>query len=82
GLKDEDMVATAAIGTFSTSPLQMTGAYAAFGNGGTYNEPHTVRKVVFPDGKEINLEPEPEKAMNDYTAYMISDMLKSVVDEG
>ncbi|MCA0172041.1 PBP1A family penicillin-binding protein [Bacillus sp. RAR_GA_16] len=82
GLEDTDMVATAAIGTFTTSPLQMTGAYAAFGNGGTYNEPHTVRKVVFPDGKEINLEPEPEKAMNDYTAYMITDMLKSVVDEG
>jgi penicillin-binding protein 1A len=81
-LEDNQMVPTAAIGTFSTSPLQMTGAYAAFGNGGTYNEPHTVRKVVFPDGKEINLEPEPEKAMNDYTAYMISDMLKSVVDEG
>ena len=81
-LKDEDMVPTAAIGTFSTSPLQMTGAYAAFGNGGTYNEPHTVRKVVFPDGREINIEPEPVKAMNDYTAYMVSDMLKSVVNEG
>ncbi|MBN8207945.1 PBP1A family penicillin-binding protein [Bacillus sp. NTK071] len=82
GLEDEDMVPTAAIGTFSTSPLQMSGAYAAFGNGGTYNKPHTVRKVVFPNGKEMNLEPESVKAMNDYTAYMISDMLKSVVDTG
>ncbi|WP_347549887.1 PBP1A family penicillin-binding protein [Pseudalkalibacillus hwajinpoensis] len=82
GLEDKDMVPTAAIGTFQTTPLQMTGAYAAFGNGGTYNEPHTVRKVVFPDGSEINLEPEPVKAMNDYTAYMISDMLKTVVESG
>ncbi len=82
GLKDTDMVPTAAIGTFNTTPLKMTGAYAAFGNGGTYNEPHTVRKVVFPNGKQINLEPEPVKAMNDYTAYMITDMLKSVVNSG
>ncbi|KMM38192.1 PBP1A family penicillin-binding protein [Guptibacillus hwajinpoensis] len=81
-LEDDQMVPTAAIGTFSTSPLQMSGAYAAFGNGGTYNEPHSVRKVVFPNGQEINLEPESAKAMNDYTAYMISDMLKSVVDSG
>lgn len=81
-LEDSQMVPTAAIGTFSTSPLQMSGAYAAFGNGGTYNKPHSVRKVVFPNGQEINLEPESEKAMNDYTAYMISDMLKSVVDSG
>ncbi len=81
-LEDDQMVPTAAIGTFSTSPLQMSGAYAAFGNGGTYNKPHSVRKVVFPNGQEINLEPESSKAMNDYTAYMISDMLKSVVDSG
>ena len=81
-LKDEQMVPTAAIGTFLTSPLKMTGAYAAFGNGGTYNEPHTVRKVVFPNGKEITMEPEPVKAMSDYTAYMISDMLKTVVNSG
>lgn len=82
GLEDKQMVPTAAIGTFESSPLEVSGAYAAFGNNGVYNEPHTVRKVTFPDGREINLEPEPVKAMNDYTAYMITDMLKTVVKEG
>ncbi|WP_377888834.1 penicillin-binding transpeptidase domain-containing protein [Alkalihalobacillus sp. R86527] len=82
GLKDENMVPTAAIGTFGSSPLEMAGAYAAFGNNGNFNKPHTVRKVVFPDGREINLEPESVKAMNDYTAYMVTDMLKTVVKSG
>lgn len=35
------------------------------------------------DGEtEINLEPKPERVMSDYTAFMISDMLKTVVQSG
>lgn len=70
-------------GTETTvSPIQMAGAYQAFGNEGIYIEPHTVTKVEFPDGKVIELTPEPKAVMNDYTAYMVTDMLKSVVREG
>lgn len=64
------------------SPLQMAGAYSAFGNGGIYIEPHAVKKVVFPDGTEMDLRPEPKVAMKDYTAFMITDMLKTVVQSG
>ncbi|WP_160112360.1 transglycosylase domain-containing protein [Salicibibacter kimchii] len=61
--------------------LDMAGAYAAFGNDGVYNEPHAVRKIEFRDGREIEFSPESERAMNDYTAYMISDVLKGVVSD-
>ncbi|WP_044748097.1 PBP1A family penicillin-binding protein [Bacillus alveayuensis] len=64
------------------SPLQMAGAYSAFGNNGVYIKPHAVKKIVFPDDTEIDLTPEPKAAMKDYTAYMITDMLKSVVKPG
>ncbi|WP_297991040.1 transglycosylase domain-containing protein [Anoxybacillus sp.] len=64
------------------SPLQMAGAYSAFGNNGVYIEPHAVKKVVFPDGTEMDLRPEPKAAMKDYTAFMITDMLKTVVQSG
>jgi penicillin-binding protein 1A len=64
------------------SPLQMAGAYSAFGNNGVYIKPHAVKKIVFPDNTEIDLAPEPKAAMKDYTAYMITDMLKSVVKPG
>src|SRR5699024_3211314 len=74
---------SAAIGGFEgVSPLQMAAAYAAFGNGGTYNAPSAVQKVVFPDGKEWEPEVTSEKAMEDYTAYMVTDMLKSVMLSG
>lgn len=69
------------LGGFTTgiSTLELAGAYSAFGNEGVYNKPHTVRKVVFPDGRTIDLTPKSHMAMSDYTAFMITDMLKSAV---
>lgn len=74
---------TEAIGGAETNvtPLQLAGAYRAFGNGGIYNEPYAVTKVEFPDGKVVELKPTPEPVMADYTAYMVTDMLKSVLTE-
>src|SRR5699024_2826502 len=65
-----------------TTPLKLAGAYHAFGNEGIYSEPYAVTKVEFPDGTTIDLRTEPEAAMSDYTAYMVTDMLKSVMNEG
>lgn len=64
------------------SPLQMAGAYSAFGNKGVYIKPHAVKKIVFPDNTEMNLAPEPKSVMKDSTAFIITDMLRSVVDYG
>lgn len=66
----------------TTTPLQLAGAFSAFGNEGVYTEPYSVTKVVFPDGSEIDLRPKSEAVMSDYTAYMITDMLKDVVRSG
>ncbi|RIW33113.1 PBP1A family penicillin-binding protein [Bacillus salacetis] len=70
-------------GTPGVNSIQMAGAYAAFGNGGVYNKPHSVTKIVLRDGEtEVNVDPEPKTAMKDYTAYMITDMLKDVLKPG
>ncbi|WP_430785608.1 PBP1A family penicillin-binding protein [Virgibacillus flavescens] len=69
-------------GNSSTNPLELAGAYRAFANEGIYNEPYTVTKVVFPSGKEVDTKPEPEAVMSEYTAYMMSDMLKTAITEG
>ncbi|MEW9676935.1 PBP1A family penicillin-binding protein [Lentibacillus sp. L22] len=83
GIKIDPIFESASIGGFDgVSPLQMAGAYAAFGNGGKYHEPSTVKKIVFPDGKKWKPKSKPKNAMHDYTAYMITDMLKTVVASG
>ncbi|MDR7072503.1 transglycosylase domain-containing protein [Fictibacillus barbaricus] len=73
-----------AIGGFrkGISPLTLAGSYAAFGNGGLYSTPTTIRKIEFPDGRVIEVDSEPKAAMKDYTAYMITDMLRDVMDRG
>jgi penicillin-binding protein 1A len=73
-----------AIGGFrkGISPLSLAGSYAAFGNGGVYSAPTTIRKIEFPDGRVIEVDSEPKAAMKDYTAYMITDMLRDVMDRG
>src|SRR5699024_11300694 len=74
---------SALVGFDGASPLQMAGAYAAFGNEGKYNQPSTVDKIVYPDGKEWKPDDdETTEAMHDYTAYMITDMLKTVITSG
>jgi penicillin-binding protein 1A len=71
-----------AIGSNEVNPLEMAGAYSAFGNNGVYNSPHFVTKVVYPDGKVVNFTPTPKRVMHDYTAYLMSSMLWSVVNSG
>ncbi|WP_251554039.1 penicillin-binding protein 1A [Neobacillus muris] len=66
----------------AASPLIMAGAYAAFGNGGYYIEPYTVSKIIHADGTEEKLASSKKKVMEDYTAFLITDMLRTVVDSG
>ncbi|SDB90989.1 penicillin-binding protein 1A [Pelagirhabdus alkalitolerans] len=68
--------------TLSMSTLEMAGAYTPFGNNGIYNEPYAVTEVVFSDGQSETLRSEPTAVMSDSTAYMITDMLKTVVNSG
>lgn len=79
GFNFDDIKESYGIGAFASSPLKMAGAYAAFGNEGVYNQPYAVKKIDFPDGSVTELDHKQYTAMHDYTAYMISDMLKDVV---
>lgn len=70
-----------AIGGYNgESPLTVAAAYAAFGNQGYYNTPHTFTKIEFDKNKKT-VTPETEKVqvMGKDTAYMVTDML---VDTG
>ncbi|EJQ42776.1 1A family penicillin-binding protein [Bacillus cereus BAG5X1-1] len=80
--KEGKVYESTAIGSNDSSPLEVAGAYAAFGNDGVYNKPHFVKEVIFPDGKKKNFKPKEQRAMHDHTAYMITDVLRDVVKPG
>lgn len=62
------------------TPMQLSASYAAFANNGEYTDPYTVSKIVMRDGEEIDLTPQSQEAMSDYTAYMITDVLKDIAN--
>ncbi|MEB7656776.1 transglycosylase domain-containing protein [Mammaliicoccus vitulinus] len=62
------------------SPTQLASAFASMGNGGTYNEPKSIRKVVTQDDETIKFSSDSHKAMEDYTAYMLTEMLKGTFE--
>ncbi|MBK0348777.1 PBP1A family penicillin-binding protein [Aerococcaceae bacterium zg-ZJ1578] len=60
------------------TPIQLSGAYAAIANYGTYHKPYTVRKIITAAGTEEVYETTKTQAMKDSTAYMLTDILKGV----
>ena len=68
------------IGAFTgVSPLEMAAAYAAFSNGGYYNEPYSVNKFVYRQtGVTVEHQSEKKQVMSEATAYMITSMLQDV----
>jgi len=65
------------------SPLEMTAAYGALANGGTYVEPITFTKVETSDGQIlIQNEPEKHKVVDPGVAYVVTDMMTEVVKSG
>jgi membrane peptidoglycan carboxypeptidase len=72
-----------ALGCYEVSPLEMAGMYATFAAGGVYQQPVAVVKLVGPDGRVIDEhKPEPQRAMSSGAAYIVTDMLKGVLQAG
>lgn len=63
------------------SPLQISAAYSAFANGGTYYKPYYISSITTQDGNVKQFNPQGKRAMSRATAYMITEMLKGVFNE-
>lgn len=67
---------------YGASSEKMAAAYAAFANGGTYYKPMYIHKVVFSDGSEKEFSNVGTRAMKETTAYMMTEMMKTVLAYG
>ena len=66
----------------SASPLQVASAFGALANGGTYNAPTMVKRVVANDGTVIEEhEPSKERVVRAATARTVLEMLTAVVHD-
>jgi penicillin-binding protein 1A len=71
------------IGSFDASVFDMTGAYSAFANEGLWTEPTYLLRIEDKNGNVLyNNSPKVVQALNPETAYVMTYMLKGVIDEG
>ncbi|GAY72999.1 PBP1A family penicillin-binding protein [Lentilactobacillus kosonis] len=76
---DKELELQNGIGLYVSSE-QLAAAYAAFANGGVYHKPYLINKIVQADGKTKTYTAKGKRAMSPATAFMITDMLKGVMD--
>ncbi len=84
-LSEQDNNLSIALGgiTYGVSPLQMAGAYATFANSGVYTKPWCISRIEDTSGQVIyESELEQNVAMKETTAYLVTDMLRTVTTSG
>jgi len=72
-----------ALGSAVVTPLNLCQAYTAFANGGSYVQPRLVLDVVSAWGESLHSsQPEQVEAITPQTAYLMTHMLRDVVQSG
>lgn len=76
--------ASLALGTSEVSLLDLTGAYAAFANGGYVNEPYAIRRVRTGAGNVLfqRIDARSERAIPQGSVTAMNDMLAAAVTSG
>ncbi len=84
GIKSKlDLYPAISLGASEVTPLEMTSAFATIANHGIYNEPISILRIEDKDGILIdNFSSDAREAIPEETAYIITDMMKSVIDAG
>jgi penicillin-binding protein 1A len=78
-----DVVDAIALGSSGVIPLELTAAYGAFANRGVHCEPFSIIRISNREGDVLYEQTLQRKvALSEETAYIITDMLKSVMIGG
>lgn len=71
------------LGSVSVTPLEMTMTYATFANGGIKMKPISIRYIKDSAGRILkSMEPEGIEAINPQTSFLITSMMKDVINYG
>ncbi|XID95251.1 transglycosylase domain-containing protein [Paenibacillaceae bacterium WGS1546] len=82
---EDDHAQTGVIGglKYGTSVEELTNAYAAIGNKGVFNDAYLIEEIRGPDGKLVyKHELDPQRIVSEQSAYLMTDMLRTVVTNG
>ncbi|MCX6165191.1 MAG: penicillin-binding transpeptidase domain-containing protein, partial [Ignavibacteriae bacterium] len=72
-----------ALGVGEVTPLEMTNAFGTFANEGMWVEPIAITKIEDRNGNIIEqVVPDTREVLSEEVAYIMTDMMEGVVDEG
>jgi penicillin-binding protein 1A len=72
-----------ALGVGEVTPLEMTNAFGTFDNEGIWVEPIAITKIEDRNGNIIEeVVPETREVLSEATAYIMTDMMEGVVNDG
>ena len=72
-----------ALGSSEVRPIELVGAYGALANGGTFVQPHLVRRIEDRDGEIVwEAELTRERVVDPEVAFVLTDMLREAVERG
>lgn len=78
-----DLVPAISLGAAEVTPLELTSAYATIANKGIFNEPMSITRIEDKDGIVIyNSSPISTEAISEETSFMMTSLLRTVIDEG
>jgi penicillin-binding protein 1A len=69
--------------TRGVTPVQMASAYGAIANGGLYQNPHFITRIVDEDGVELyRYQPKSHRAISEQASWLMTSMMRTVVESG
>lgn len=72
-----------ALGASDVTPMELTSAYGTFANGGVLVDPMAILRVEDKFGNVIEQnQPKSQEVLRPETAYLVTDMLRTVIDKG
>jgi penicillin-binding protein 1A len=76
-------VPSTALGSAEVRPIELVRAYAALASGGWLPEPHVIERIEDRHGEVIyRAEPQRDRVIDPAAAYVLTTMLRDVVDRG
>ena len=71
------------LGSFDMSVYEITGAYAAFGNGGVWRRPQYITRITDKNGNVLEeFAPQSSEAIDEETNYVMTRLMQGVVRHG
>lgn len=82
GIEDAPYDLSITLGSFAISPLGLSKAYSIFSNNGIQVTPYMIDSITSRDNQEIKFEPKEEYLVPEEQSYLMTSILRDVVNRG